>query len=142
MGNLSKNLSRKEFECQCGCGFDTADIELVNVLQNIIDYFESKYKQRIYCKISGGNRCVRHNETIQHKYNKTYIPYSSKSQHILARAVDFKLYVGKMISDNQISPDEVYDYIDIKYKGLYGVGWYNNRTHLDTRTNGPARWRK
>jgi hypothetical protein len=29
MGDVSKNLSRSEMACNCGCGFDACDIELV-----------------------------------------------------------------------------------------------------------------
>jgi uncharacterized protein YcbK (DUF882 family) len=37
MGDLSKNFSRKEFECKCGCGFFTVDPALVKFLQRIRD---------------------------------------------------------------------------------------------------------
>jgi len=140
MGDLTKNLSRSEFACRCGCGFDTIDFELVDVLQKTIDHFAEKYNERIFCKISGGNRCVEHNEKIQKKYNKSYKPYSSKSQHLDGRGADFKLYKGKMSSDNQINSNEVYNYLISKYSNCFGIGWYHNRTHLDTRTNSKARW--
>jgi len=35
MGDLSKNFSRKEFECKCGCGFSTVDPTLVIFLQKV-----------------------------------------------------------------------------------------------------------
>ncbi len=140
MGDLSENLSRKEFECECGCKFDTVDFELVNILQDTIQHFTKEYKTRIYCIITGGNRCVQHNEKIQLLYNRDYIPFSSNSQHIYARAADFKLYKNKIKKENQISSVEIYEYLYIKYPNKYGIGWYINRNHLDTRSGQFARW--
>ncbi len=142
MGDASKNLSRKEFKCQCGCGFDTVDFELINVLQDMIDYFTHKYDHRIYCIITGGNRCVQHNEEVQLIYNKNYMPFSSNSQHTLARAADFKLYGQRVKQENQISPSEIYDYLCLMYPNEYGIGLYVNRNHLDTRSGNSARWGK
>ena len=31
MGDLTKNISRYEIACKCGCGFDTIDIEVVRM---------------------------------------------------------------------------------------------------------------
>jgi len=140
MGNLSKNLSRIEFECSCGCHFDTVDFELVNVLQEIVDYFSRKNRTDVLIKITGGNRCVPHNEKIQLKYNKDYIPFTSNSQHLYSRAADFKLFKNSINDKNQISPIAVYDYIHDNFKDRYGLGWYFNRTHLDTRSGNKARW--
>ena len=40
MGDLSKNLSRAEFKCNCGaCDYDTVDYELVAVLQDVREFF-------------------------------------------------------------------------------------------------------
>ena len=41
MGDLSLNLSRHEFACQCGCGYDTVDFELVTVVQEGCEYFDT-----------------------------------------------------------------------------------------------------
>jgi uncharacterized protein YcbK (DUF882 family) len=54
------------------------------------------------------------------------------SQHPYARAVDFTV-AG-------VSPLEVQGYLKFRYPRMYGIGAYNTFTHLDTRTNGPARW--
>ena len=82
MGDLTKNLSRKEFACKCGCGFDTIDFMTVTLIQDSVGYFTKKYNSKIKVKITGPNRCKKHNEKIQKKYNPSYIPFSSKSRHI------------------------------------------------------------
>ena len=41
MGDLSPNLSRHEMACNNGCGFDTVDARLVDVLQDVVDHFEN-----------------------------------------------------------------------------------------------------
>lgn len=129
MGNLSQNLSRKEFACKCGCGFDTVDHELVEVLQGCVDHFADLYHTAVMIIITGPNRCIMHNIDVGG---------ADGSQHIKARAADFKLFIHS--GRDQIHPDEVAVYLDENYSDKFGIGQYTNRTHLDTRTNGPARW--
>lgn len=139
MGDLTKNFSRSEFECECGCGFDTVDFELINMLQDSVSYFEKKYNSIISVEITGGDRCVEHNETIQKEYVKNYIPYSSKSTHLEAKAADHKHYYHKDDIKIQIPPLEVYNYYDKKYPTSKGIGLYSNRVHADSRSL-KARW--
>jgi len=141
MGDLTNNLSRSEFACECGCGFDTVDIELAPIIQGCADHFAAieLYDIRIAITaielydiriaITGPNRCVTHNASVGG---------SANSQHIYARAVDFKLF--HRANGMQVDPDRVADYLESKYPGKYGIGRYHNRTHFDNRTNGPARW--
>ena len=42
MGDLTKNLSRSEFACECECGFDTVDMELALAVQAIADLFRAR----------------------------------------------------------------------------------------------------
>lgn len=139
MGDLTKNLSRSEFACECECGFDTVDFELVNAIQQTADHFSDHDGVKVRIVISGGNRCRGHNEVVQMEYDPDYVPYSSNSQHIKARAADFKLF--NRHTGEQIGPDRIATYLEILYRGRFGIGRYSNRTHLDTRTDGPARWR-
>ena len=37
MGTVSKNFSRSEFACKCGCGFDAVDVDLLAGLQALRD---------------------------------------------------------------------------------------------------------
>lgn len=141
MGDLTRNFSRHEFECECGCGFDTVDYGLITILQESVAYFEKKYNSKVSVTITGGNRCKEHNETVQKEVNNDYVPYSSKSTHIEAKAADHKhyRYVGEI--KTQIPPIEVYNYYDEKYPNSCGVGLYSNRVHVDSR-NTKARWGK
>lgn len=138
MGNITKNLSRHEWSCKCGCGFDTVDYELPKIIQGTADMFAAVDGIDVRIDITGPNRCVEHNEKVQKEANSNYVPYSSKSQHLYGRAADFKLFNRQ--TGGQVDPDRVADFLEKRFKNKYGVGWYNGRTHIDTRTNGPARW--
>lgn len=140
MGNLTKNLSRHEFECRCGCGFDTVDFMLIKLLQAGADYFNIEYG-KIIIDIRGGNRCKEHNETVQKKYVKDYIPYSSKSTHMDAKGSDFKYWYYDGLEKKQIEPLLIYNYFDNLFKDSLGLGLYHNRVHLDSRDK-KARWGK
>ena len=137
MGNLTKNLSRHEFACECECGFDTVDGQDI-VIQDVADHIATEDGIDIRIDITGPNRCIAHNEEVQKKHNPSYVSFSSKSTHIWGRAADFKLFNRR--TGVQIGPDRVADYLEKKYPTQYGIGRYRNRTHFDTRTNGPARW--
>ena len=114
---LSKNLSRSEFACKCGrCGFDTADVELVGMVQDVRDHFGTTVI------ITSACRCP--------KYNKA-VGGGDKSQHLLGRAADIVV--------PGVSPAEVHRYLFDKYPDQYGLGRYDTFTHVDSR-RGPARW--
>jgi len=98
-------------------------------LQGCVDHFAKELGTTVRIKITGPNRCKEHNADVGGAPN---------SQHIYARAADFKLYIGR--TNEQIDPDRVADYLELEYSGRCGMGRYINRTHFDTRTIGPARW--
>lgn len=117
MGDLSKNLNRSEFKCNCGeCDYDTVDHELVGVIQGVRDYFDQSVT------ITSGNRCPAYNDRIGG---------AKRSYHPRGRAADIQV--------RNTSPSKVQKYLLDKYKGRYGIGVYNSFTHIDTRTNF-ARW--
>lgn len=128
-GDLTKNFSRKEFACQCGCGFDTVDYGLVVTLQALADKFEGFLGKDISILVTSGCRCRNHN---------TNIGGSANSQHTLGRAADFKVFVKG--TKEQVDPDVVADTLEKIFPESCGIGRYSNRTHFDTRSNGPARW--
>ena len=115
---LSKNFYRYEFKCKCGkCDYDQADIELVNVLQDIRNYFA------VPIVITSGNRCPEHNVKVKG---------SEKSMHMKGgQAVDFYA--------TGISPKKMFAYLDHKYRDKYGLGDGKSFTHLDIRSY-PVRW--
>ena len=121
---FNHGLERWMFACECGCGFDTVDVELLDVLEDLESYFGVKITELHGC------RCRQHNETVKEK-GPDYIPWSSNSQHLYAKAADVKL--------DGISPFMVYEYLDKKYINKYGLGKYKTFTHIDVRKL-KARW--
>ena len=116
MGNLSKNFSDVEFECQCGCGTGRVTEDLVRVLQEVRNHFGKSVT------ITSGIRCVSHNKNVGG---------ASKSKHIKGIAADFKI--------KGIKPQVVYEWICDKYPESFGIGLYSRWVHLDVRKV-KARW--
>lgn len=121
MGDLSEHFNRSEFTCQCHCGFDTVDIALIKVLEQV------RHKFMAPITITSGCRCIDHNAKIGGSYD---------SQHTKGRAADFKV--------KNRTPEEVYAFIDGLYPNRYGLGLYSRsddtgRVHFDSR-EGKARW--
>tara|TARA_B100002049_G_scaffold235752_1_gene220853 strand:- start:554 stop:913 length:360 start_codon:yes stop_codon:yes gene_type:complete len=117
MGDLSPHFSRHEFACNCGCGFDTVDVATLDVLEQVRTHFGTPVT------ITSGCRCADYNRRIGGAVH---------SQHVVARAAD--------IQAAGVDPDTVHDYIASVLGSTGGLGRYNTFTHVDTRTNGPARW--
>jgi len=89
MIKLSKHFTRHEFSCKCGCGFDTVDAYLIQILESIREYFDKPII------ITSGCRCPEYNERVGGAHN---------SQHKLGRAADF------IVADTE--PDAVADVLD------------------------------
>ena len=81
MAKLSKNFTSEEFACQCGCGYDTPDPELIRMLQAARDL----YGEPIV--ITSGCRCIKHNRNVGGATN---------SAHITGKAVDIATPTGTM----------------------------------------------
>lgn len=113
---LSKNFSKEEFACGCGCGFVNVDPELVNVLQVLRDHFKEPVR------ITSACRCAEHNKDVGG---------SEKSQHLLGKAVDIVV--------SKTSHRLVQDYLEAEYPDTYGIGRYKSFTHIDVREK-KARW--
>lgn len=116
MGDISKHFNRSEFACKCGCGFDTVDIETLEVLEEVRTYFDKPVSINSAC------RCPDHNFKVGGSEN---------SQHVKGRAADI-VVAG-------IDPREVYSLLDRLYPDWFGLGSYDSFTHVDTRSN-KARW--
>ena len=58
MEHLTKNFTREEFACKCGCGLDTISIALVELLQLARDKCPFPFR------ISSGCRCQKHNKSV------------------------------------------------------------------------------
>lgn len=117
MMNWNKGFKREEFACKCGCGFDTVDIELYYVVVAVREYF----RKPVF--INSACRCTQHNKAVGGTKN---------SQHVMGRATDIKV--------QGVDPKEVYAYLDKRFGDKISLGSYETFTHVDTRTNSPARW--
>ena len=114
---ISKNFSRWEFECPDGCGRDTMDAATLGVLEKIREHFGEPVH------VNSGHRCPEHNAEVGG---------AESSQHLYGRAADIRV--------ENVNPDEVADFAETVLGQSGGLGRYNTFTHVDTRTNGPARW--
>lgn len=114
---MNKYFNREEFECKCGCGFDTVDAETLKVITDVRKHFNSPVI------ITSAARCREYNRKVGG---------GIKSQHLRGRACDIQVKF--------IHPDLVYAYLDKKYPDRYGLGKYGTFTHIDTRSGVKARW--
>jgi len=114
---LSRNFSRSEFACKCGCEYAAVDAVLLDVLIEVRRYFDAPVT------ITSGCRCSEHNRRVSK---------SDASKHVLAIAADIQV--------KGVSPAAVADHLESKHSGLYGIGRYDRWTHIDVRGIA-ARWR-
>lgn len=115
MGDLSDNFSRLEFECHCGCGFNTVDKELLD----ICEYVRS-INGDVPLKVLSGCRCIMHNAAVGG---------AKHSQHKIGRAADLKVK----------NPQDIYDQLCAHYPGEFGFGIYKTFVHVDSRSDA-TRW--
>lgn len=118
MTQLTTNFWRSEFACQCdyGCGCTTVDFHLVSILQKL----RTHYRRPI--SVESGHRCAQYNKDVGG---------SPKSQHLMGKAADIKV--------DGVSPDQVYELLDLWFPYNCGLGVYDTFTHIDVRDN-KARW--
>jgi len=110
MGDISKHFFRSEFACNCGCGQDTVDAELIEVVERVREHFDKPIL------ITSGNRCLPYNKQIGGHPN---------SYHTKSRAADIVV--------KGINPPKVFEQIDEWYPGRFGMGNYKTFTHIDTQ---------
>ena len=113
---LTEHFFRSEFACRCGCGGNTVDWELLELLTFIRKHFNSPVS------VHSGFRCPAHNAAVGGKEN---------SYHLRGQAAD--------ISVRGILPDLVGEVADQANPYGYGIGVYSGFTHLDVRRD-TARW--
>ncbi len=118
MGDLTRNFSRIEFECHCGCGLDDIDLDTVQALQELRD------KLGLPVKVLCGCRCARHNAAVGGALHSYHTPEQG------CKAVD--------VAVKSMTPRELSDYVEWNVTAFNtgGIGRYRGFTHLDT---GPKR---
>ena len=117
MGDLSVNFSRSEFACNCGCGFATVDVELLQLLEII----RQRFKKPI--RISSASRCTDYNKLIGG---------GKASKHLQGIAVDINI--------KGVKPYDIYKFVDGHNPNNGGIGLYSTFTHIDVRKT-KARWK-
>ncbi len=149
MGDVSEHLSRREFACPCGCGFDVADIDIIYELERLATSFGNRNieAKRIIIHINSANRCAEYDRALKIKLaikaGKKFVPKKQKSQHINGMAVDFWMqYEFSSGVRKKIEDDLIADELEMIHVAKHGIGRYKERTHYDVRRNGPARWDK
>ncbi|WP_442917363.1 D-Ala-D-Ala carboxypeptidase family metallohydrolase [Magnetovibrio sp. PR-2] len=114
MGDLTKNFSRHEIVCQCGCGTDHVQTESISALQRLR---EIDGRPMV---LNSAVRCEDHNRAVGG---------GERSQHLYGKAFDIRLdgRVPDVLIANAIRA------------GFRGIGKYPSFIHVDTRKRS-ARW--
>ena len=130
MGDLTKNFSRSEFECKCGCKTFNLDHLLLFGLQDLRDFFGHE----IF--ILSGCRCVPHNEKVHGAKHSYHIATASK----VCMAADIK--IPGLTARNMMHAVYGHDNGTV----FHGLGIYpdpaDNFIHLDTRRAPVSRWKR
>lgn len=117
---LTKNFTRLEFQCPCGCSQQTLDTELAEKLQIIRD------KLRTPLTVTSGYRCIQHNAAVGG---------SASSRHRYGMAADWRT------QHRSVNPVALG--IIAQVVGFGGIGIYWHRLgafcHVDTR-QGKSTW--
>lgn len=114
---LSRHFRRHEFACSCGCGFDSIDTQTLEILEAVRRHFGMPVT------VTSAARCRQHNADVGG---------ASNSQHLYGRAADIQVAGTE--------PGVVHDWIATHYPAA-SLGRYRTFCHVDTRSDGPARWR-
>lgn len=117
---LTRNFTRNEFECPCGCGQQSVDTELAEKLQLIRDKVDRPLK------ITSGYRCIPHNAAVKG---------SSGSKHRYGMAADWRT------ENRSINPVALGILAQAVGFGGIGIYWHSEAAmcHADTRA-GKATW--
>lgn len=114
--NLSQNFTVGEFASRDGADTVLIDTELVDVLQNIRDYFGAPVT------INSAYRSPSHNRAVGG---------ASNSRHTTGEAADI-VVLG-------VEPEEVAQYAEYILSDRGGIGLYDTFVHVDVRDN-RSRW--
>ena len=121
---LSKNFSKSEFECKCGCEMPGDVLENVKEVAKQLQFIRNQVEKPI--KINSAYRCLEHNRSIGS---------NDTSQHVLGKAAD--IVIAEFI------PIEVKNLLDVFMESgdikQGGLGLYNTFVHYDIRGT-KVRW--
>ena len=109
------HIKESELACKC-CGQTKPNQHLMAVLQLVRIHFNKPVS------ITSGYRCESHNKNVGG---------AEKSQHVQGTAADIQV--------KGVDPLDVYHFINSVFPNSYGLGCYENFTHIDVRAT-KARW--
>jgi len=123
---LTKNFSKSEFDCKCGCEMPQELIPNVQKVANQLQIIRNRVNVPI--EVNSAYRCLFHNRSIGSK---------DTSQHVLGKASDITIqgYTPKQVAN---LVEELIESGDILQGAL---GRYKTFTHYDIRGR-KARWGK
>lgn len=116
MDKLSVYFNRSEFACKDGCGFDTVDAKLLEILRRLREYYG------VPVSINSACRCKEHNKEVGGQ---------PSSQHLKGKAADIVV--------KEKDPAEIASKLEEWYPDTCGIGRYGTFTHIDCRSE-KARW--
>lgn len=121
---LTKNFSKSEFQCKCGCEMPEDVLENIKEVAKQLQFIRNQVEKPI--KINSAYRCLEHNRSIGS---------NDTSQHVLGKAAD--------ITIAEFIPIEVKNLLDVFMESgdirQGGLGLYNTFVHYDIRET-KARW--
>lgn len=124
---LRNNISEKDVECNCGCGFNTVSPAILDVVQDAREHFGKP------AHINSGNhsacRCYTHNDKVGGSENSMHLPDEITE---VCRAIDFHI--------EDVSIDALHKYLIRKYPKCLGIGKYSSFVHVDDRMRKAFRW--
>jgi len=121
---LSKNFSKSEFECNCGCKMPSDVFENVKELAKNLQVIRDAVGKPLH--LTNAYRCKEHNKKVGGSKN---------SQHILGKAGDIK---SIFITPRSLFK-KIEGMIDKSLISEGGLGKYKTFTHYDIRGT-KARW--
>ena len=97
---ITKNFTRNEFQCSCGCSAQMVDEMLVQKLQTIRTVYDTPLK------ITSGYRCVKHNAAVGGAKSSKHL-YGIAAEDA-ASGEDAVVYLtGEFFADGLALPDGV-----------------------------------
>ena len=122
---LTKNFSKSEFDCSCGCDMPLGVLHNVQKLANQLQALRNIVGNPI--KINSGYRCSDYNDNV--------VKGAKNSQHKLGKAADIVI--------EEMTPQETFELIDLLINEgellQGGLSAYATFTHYDIRKT-KARW--
>ena len=122
---LTKNFSKSEFNCSCGCDMPLGVLHNVQKLANQLQALRNVVGTPI--KINSGYRCIDYNDNV--------VKGSKNSQHKLGKAADIVI--------DDMTPQETFELVDLLINEgellQGGLSAYATFTHYDIRKT-KARW--